>query len=116
MTPESAESVPAALQPSTAGMTTRVVKGSLWTLAGLVLPLFASLATTPMIIRLLGSEGYGVLILIGLIPPYFSFSDLGMGMASTQFASEAYARGDLDEEAKAIRTAALIALVFSSIV
>ena len=97
-------------------MTTRVVKGSLWTLAGQVLPLFASLATTPIIIRLLGSEGYGVLILIGLIPTYFSFSELGMGMASTRFASEAYSRGDLIEEAKAIRTAALIALVCSTIV
>ena len=43
--------------PSTAGMTTRVVKGSIWTLAGQVLPLFASLVTTPLIIRMLGSEG-----------------------------------------------------------
>ena len=102
--------------PSTAGMTTRVVKGSIWTLAGQVLPLFASLATTPMIIRMLGSEGYGVLILIGLIPTYFSFSELGMGIASTRFASEAYARGDLEGEARAIRTAGLIALVASTIV
>jgi O-antigen/teichoic acid export membrane protein len=102
--------------PSTAGMTTRVAKGSIWTLAGQVLPLFASLVTTPLIIRMLGSEGYGVLILIGLIPTYFSFSELGMGMASTRFASEAYARGDLDEEARAIRTAALIALICSTIV
>lgn len=102
--------------PSTAGMTTRVVKGSLWTLAGQVLPLFASLITTPLIIRMLGSEGYGVLILIALIPTYFSFAEFGMGIASTRFASEAYARGDLDEEARAIRTAALIALIFSSVV
>jgi O-antigen/teichoic acid export membrane protein len=102
--------------PSTAGMTTRVVKGSLWTLAGQVLPLFASLATAPIIIRMLGSQGYGVLILINLIPTYFSFSEMGMGIASTRFASEAYARGDLDEEARAIRTAGLIALVCASLV
>ena len=93
-------------KPSTAGMTTKVVKGSLWTLAGQVLPLFASLATTPMIIRLLGNEGYGVLILITLIPTYFSFSELGMGVASTRFASEAYGRGNLGEEGRTIRTAA----------
>jgi hypothetical protein len=43
--------------PSTAGMTTKVVKGSLWTLAGQVLPLFATFLTTPITIRLLGLEG-----------------------------------------------------------
>jgi len=38
--------------PSTVGMTTMVVKGSVWTLAGQVLPMFASLVTAPIIIRL----------------------------------------------------------------
>jgi O-antigen/teichoic acid export membrane protein len=102
--------------PSTAGMTTRVLKGSIWTLAGQALPLFASLATTPLIIRILGSEGYGVLILITLIPTYFSFSELGMGTASTRFASAAYAKGDLKNEGRAIRTAAMIALICSLVV
>jgi len=37
---------------STAGMTTKVVNGSLWTLAGQVLSMFASLVTAPIIIRL----------------------------------------------------------------
>jgi hypothetical protein len=96
---------PTITPPSTAGMTTKVVKGSMWTLAGQVAPLLVSLVTTPFVIRMLGSEGYGVLILIGLIPTYFSFSELGMGIASTRFASEAYARGDLEGEARAIRTA-----------
>ena len=39
-----------------------------------------------------------------------------MGVASTRFASEAYARGDLEEEARSIRTAALIAIAFSTVV
>ena len=94
-------------------MTTKVVKGSIWTLAGQVLPMFASLLTTPIVIRLLGSEGYGVLLLVGLIPNYFSFADFGMGMASTKFASEEYARGDSEAEARAVRSAALIAFICS---
>jgi O-antigen/teichoic acid export membrane protein len=99
--------------PSTAGMTTKVVKGSLWTLASQVAPLAVSLVTTPFVIRMLGAESYGVLILVGLIPTYLGFADCGMGIASTKFASAAYAEGDDDTEAKIVRTAALIALCSS---
>ena len=99
--------------PSTAGMTTKVVKGSLWTLLGQVLPLGVSLFTTPFVIRMLGAEGYGVLILVGLIPTYLGFADFGMSIASTKFASEAYAEGDPEKEARIVRTAALIAFAAS---
>ena len=91
-------------------MTTRVVKGSLWTLAGQVAPLAVSLVATPFVIRMLGSEGYGVLILVGLIPTYLGFADMGMSIASTKFGSEAYAAGDAEREARTVRTAAVIAL------
>jgi O-antigen/teichoic acid export membrane protein len=77
--------------------------------------MLASLVTTPIIVKILGSEGYGLLQLIILIPNYFAFADLGMGLASTRFAAEAYGRGDSEAEAKVIRTAALIALISSSI-
>lgn len=94
-------------------MTTKVVKGSLWTLAGQIAPLGVSLATTPFVIRMLGADGYGVLILIGLIPNYFLFADFGMSIASTKFGSEAYAAGDLEREGRIVRTSALIALAAS---
>src|SRR5690606_38905235 len=109
---ESAEAGPAQA-PTTAGMTTKVVKGSLWTLAGQVAPLGVSLFTTPFVIRLLGSEGYGVLILVGLIPTYFAFADLGMGIASTRFASEACAAGDAKREANTVHTAAAMSFILS---
>ena len=99
--------------PSTAGMTTKVVKGSIWTLAGQVFSLFVSLFTTHFVIRLLGAEAYGVYILIGLIPVYFSVADFGMGIGSTKFGSEAFARGAKEDEAKVVRTAALIAFLTS---
>ena len=98
---------------STRGITTKVFKGSLWTIIGQVLPLAASLFATHFVIKILGSEAYGVLILVGLIPSYFNFADFGMGLASTKFASEAYARGSRDGEGKVIRTAALIAFLTS---
>jgi len=108
-----APAAPATIPNPTAGMTTKVVKGSLWTLAGQVAPLGVSLITTPFVIRMLGAESYGVLILIGLIPSYVGFADFGMSIASTKFASEAYAEGDPAREARIVRTAALIALCSS---
>ncbi|MCC6328022.1 MAG: flippase [Acidobacteria bacterium] len=99
--------------PKTAGMTTKVVKGSLWTLAGQIAPLAVSLVATPFTIRLLGADGYGVLILVGLIPTYLGFADLGMGIASTKFGSEAYAAGDAEKEARTVRTAAVLSLALS---
>lgn len=90
-----------------------MVKGSIWTLAGQVLPLGISLFTTPFVIRLLGAEAYGVVVLIGLIPTYFGFADMGMGLASTKFASEAYAEGDAEKEGRVVRTAAAVAFIAS---
>ncbi|HSK74152.1 MAG TPA: flippase [Pyrinomonadaceae bacterium] len=99
--------------PSTEGITTKVVKGSLWTLAGTVLPFLASFISIPFVIRFLGTEAYGVLVLVMLIPTYFAFSDFGMGNASTKFASEAYAQGLRKKEGEIVRTAAFIAFLFS---
>lgn len=92
-------------------MTTKVVKGSLWTLAGQVLPMAVAFVATPFTIRLLGSEAYGVVILVGLIPTYFGFADFGMGIASTKFGSEAYGEGNPKKEGEIVRTAAFIALL-----
>lgn len=94
-------------------MTVKVIKGSLWTLIGQVMPLGFSLLATPFTIRLLGAEGYGVLIFVGLIPSYLGFADLGMGISSTRFASAAYASGDREKEAQIVRTAGLITLLAS---
>jgi O-antigen/teichoic acid export membrane protein len=98
---------------STAGMTTKVVKGSIWTLFGQVAPFAVSFIATPFVIRFLGAESYGVLLLIGLIPTYFLFADFGMGIASTKFASEAYGEGDRTKESETVWTAAFVAFATS---
>jgi len=100
-------------KPSTAGMTTKVIKGTLWTLAGLSVPIFFSLFATPIVTRLLGAESYGLFILVLLIPTYFNFADFGMNIASTKFGAGAYADGSPEKEARIVRTAALIAFLAS---
>ena len=101
----------AAKPASTAGLTTKVVKGSMWTLAGQVAPLIFTFASTYFVVRIIAAEGMGVLAALVLIPNYFTFADLGMSLASTKFASEAYADGDTKREGQIIRTAALIAML-----
>lgn len=82
-------------------------------LVGRILPLAVSLVATPFVIRFLGAEKYGVLILVGLIPAYFNFADFGMSVASTKFGADAYAEGDLSKEAGVVQTAATIAFLSS---
>lgn len=94
-----------------AGMTSRVVRGSLWSLGGQGVLLLVSLVTTPFIIRLLGTERYGVLALINILIGYLAFSEFGMGVASTRFGSEAHARSDTEGEAAVIWTSLWIAAI-----
>ena len=103
-------------KPSGSGMTSKVMKGSFWVLMGQVLPLIATFVASPFVIRSLGSESYGVLILVGLISSYFSFADFGMSMASTKFGSEAYGNRSPEKEAMIIRTSALIAFCSSLLI
>jgi O-antigen/teichoic acid export membrane protein len=92
-------------------MTTKVVRGSLWTIGGQGVTLVASLIATPFTIRLLGTEGYGVLALVNVLFAYLAFADLGMGVVSTQFGAEAHSEGDNLREARIIWTSLLISLI-----
>ncbi len=99
---------------TTSGMTAKVLKGSFWVLVGQVLPFLATFIATPFVIHFLGTESYGVLILLGLVANYFSFADFGMGLASTKFGSEAYGERSDKREGAVIITALRIAF-FSSV-
>src|SRR5712691_4239192 len=94
----------------TAGMTTRVVRGSFWILGGQGVTMLASLIATPFVIRWLGTEAYGVLALINVLVGYLAFADLGMGTASTRFGADAHARNDNEGETTVIWTSLLISV------
>jgi len=97
---------------SSTGLTSKVVRGSAWSVGGQGVTLLASLVATPFVIRLLGPEGYGVLALINVLIGYLAFTDLGMGTASTRFGADAHARDDDgDGEAAVIWTSLWLAAV-----
>src|SRR6267378_1205012 len=82
--PLSAESLPVP------GLTSRVVRGSIWHLTGQGVTMLA----TPFVIRLLGPQQYGIVAFVNVLIGYLSFADMGMGTASTRFGALAHARGD----------------------
>lgn len=100
---------------STRGMTAQVIKGSFWIILGQIISLGLALLATPFIIRHLGKEQYGVLVLINLLPAYLAFADFGMGIASTKFGAEAFAQNSQTKEAEVIRTAALLGFATTTI-
>jgi O-antigen/teichoic acid export membrane protein len=66
----------------------------MWNLFGQVSPAIAAVFTVPILIRVLGTERFGVLTLIWLVVGYFSIFDLGLGRALTQLLAERLGRGD----------------------
>ena len=94
-----------------AGLTGRVVLGGAQSAGGQIAVLLVSLVATPFVIRLLGPERYGVLVLVQLLLGYLAFADLGMGDATTRFASTFHARGDVDGEVRVIWTGFLAAFL-----
>lgn len=94
-----------------AGLTTRVAFGSLWGFSGQWAALLTSLVATPFVIRLLGTDLYGVLGLVNVLMGYVSVAGVGMGQAATRFGAAEHARQDEDAEAHIFWTA-LAAMVF----
>ena len=98
------------------GITSKVVGGSLWNIGGQMAVMTASLLATSFVIRLLGTELYGVWALIVLIIGYATQGDFGMGIASTRFGSQAFAQDDGNGESRIIWTAFGIAMIPSLLV
>ena len=98
------------------GLTSRVFRGGVVSVAGQVAVLGAAFIATPIVIRGLGAEAYGVFALVNVILGYLAFADFGMGAATTTFASQAHASGDDDGERSVIVTGVMIAGVAAAVV
>jgi len=64
----------------------KLVKGTMWGLAGQAVTVGASALFTPFVVRQLGAAEYGILTFLNLLTSYLAYADLGMGTASTRFA------------------------------
>jgi O-antigen/teichoic acid export membrane protein len=96
---------------SPAELSAGVLRSGAWGIAGQAVVLLAALAATPIVVRLLAPELYGLLALIESIIQYLAFTNLGMTAATTRFGAAAYARSDDDGEVAVVWTALSIAAV-----
>lgn len=87
-----------------------VLKSSLFSFAGSVIPALAALFTVPVIVSHLGAETYGVYALITSIVGYFALIDINMTAGSVKFVSAYEAKGDRDNLARVVTLGGLIYL------
>lgn len=64
-----------------------LVRNALWNLSGQILPLIAAIVVIPVLIRLMGAEGFGLVAIVWTLIGYFSLFDFGLGRALTKFIS-----------------------------
>lgn len=64
-----------------------LVRNAIWNLSGQVLPLVAAILVIPLLLRLMGAEGFGLVTIIWTLIGYFSLFDFGLGRALTKFVS-----------------------------
>ena len=69
-----------------------LLRNSLWHLSGSALPALVALATVPLMIRGLGLEGFGVVMLITSVVGYFGVLDVNLSAGSIKFLAEHHAR------------------------
>jgi O-antigen/teichoic acid export membrane protein len=74
-----------------------IARNTIMNLAGLALPVIVGVATIPLTIRLMGTDRFGILSLAWVVFGYFSYLDLGLGMATTRFVAEALGKRDMEQ-------------------
>ena len=65
-----------------------IAKNSIFNLLGQVLPMLVGVLTIPLIVRGLGTNGYGILSIAYMVLGYFGIFDLGLSRATVKFVAE----------------------------
>lgn len=82
--------------------------GAIANLAAQGLPFVLLIAVTPILLRILGREQYGALVLFNLVPQIAGQLDLGIVTAATRGFAQYSARGDRDGAMRLFREALLL--------
>lgn len=85
-----------------------LVRNVLWSILGLGLPLLVGLLVIPHLLRGLGLDRFGVLVLIWSVIGYFSLFDLGLGRALTKLVAERLVTEDAHSVQKVIWTGLML--------
>jgi O-antigen/teichoic acid export membrane protein len=85
-----------------------LVRNIIWNLFGHGAPLLVALLAIPLLIKGLGTERFGVLVLAWMVVGYFTLFDLGIGRATTKYTSEYLAKKAFPELNRLIWTSLLM--------
>ena len=88
----------------------QIKKGALLSYANLFITNIIGLALTPLIVRSLGTNEYGLYILIGSLIAYFSLLDFGVGDTVVRYVSRYRATNSTEEEASFLGSIVLLFL------
>lgn len=96
--------------PSPVSLTSKRVlaKSTLWNLIGQGVPLLVAMVSIPILIKGLGVDRFGVLLIIWGLIGYFGLFDLGLGRAMTKMVSEKIGTGQPEEIRKIVWTTLLL--------
>lgn len=82
----------------------RSVLNAVFSVIAWVIPMAVNFGTTPILLRLLGPDGFGLQNLVGLVIGYLAVMDLGLDIAVVKFLSEYHARGEVEQENRLLST------------
>lgn len=69
------------------------MRGAAFNLMGAAVPALLAVLTVPVVVRYLGQEDYGLLMLVTSIMGYFALIDINVTAASTKFVAQHHAQG-----------------------
>lgn len=84
-----------------------LARNAIWNFAGAAVPLAAAILVTPLVVRGLGADRYGVLALVAAAIGYFGLFDLGLGRALAKLVAEQIGRGTEERVPDIVGTALL---------
>lgn len=74
-----------------------LARNSYINLVGQLAPVVVAVIAIPLLIKVLGTERFGVLALAWVVMGYFGLFDFGMGRATTKLVAEYHARSEVEE-------------------
>jgi len=91
-------------KPSSMGRLHRSATNMTFNVVGWVVVAGINFAATPLLVRWLGRDGYGLENLVGVVMGYFAIMDLGLDFGGIKYLAEYHARGDTDSENRLLST------------
>src|SRR5215469_12983307 len=73
-----------------------LARNSLWNLAGQILPLLVAVVSIPVLVRGLGTDRFGILLIAWAVIGYFGIFDFGISRALTQLVARRLGGGDAE--------------------